>query len=227
MTKAIKKRLRKTLISFGVLSCFFALGLSIGLSSWDKNLYVQWIPSQGRGLAEAHGEKEILNFSYENLRQEAESTLFSKTQIIRNEDFINFYLGNFLIPDSKTEKYQFICQSFPLVEFTFSALGLSLNGDQGLMVIQSSCQMEDKDFIGPFWLPHQHILSHSSQTTFEFPEKEVFIRFYNAGLKFTPSWLLTSVRFFDDAQLDREFLVHFQPGEDKPYFQLSLKDINN
>ena len=101
---------------------------------------------------------------------------------------------------------------------------MNLSGERGLMVIQSPCNMEHEDFVGPFWIPNEEILAQPSKKSFELPEKETFIRFYNASTALTPSWLLTNVRFFNEDQNDDEFLVRFIPGMENPYFELSLRN---
>ena len=219
----MRKKFQKFFIPLCFLGSVFALGLFFGLNSWDKNLYVQWSPSQGRGVAGADSSTEILNVSMEQLTQKASEVLFSQNQVIEKDGSIAFYLGNFLIPDTNSKKHRFICQIFPLVEFSFSAVGINLSGEKGLMVLQSPCNMENENSIGPFWIPNKEILAQPSKKSFELPEKESFIRFYNASTALTPSWLLTNVRFFSEGQKDNEFLVRFVPGVENPYFELSLK----
>ena len=183
-----------------------------------------WNPSLGRGIAGVDSPTEILNFSSKQLIQKASSALFSQNQVIEEGDLMAFYLGNFLVQDPLSGKHRFICELFPLVEFSFSAIGINLSGEEGLMLIQSPCNMEDEDFIGPFWIPHKKILAEASKDSFELPEEEVFIHFYNASISLTPSWLLKNVRFFNETEQDNEFLVRFVPGSENPYFELSLKN---
>ena len=216
-----KSKIQKWFFSIIVLSAVFALGLVIGLKSWNKNLYVSWTPSTKRTLAMAENHKNLLNFSSENLTKNPSSVLFSQHQVSQKDDLLYFYLGNILIPDPKTQKHRFICEVFPLVEFSFSALGLSLSGEKGLMIVQSPCNMEDMDWIGPFWLPKKEILSHPEENTFQIEEKDTFIRFYNASIELTPSWLLSTVRFFNKEE-NQEFLVQLKPNQ-TPYFELQLK----
>ena len=103
--------------------------------------------------------------------------LFSQNQVIEKEGAIAFYLGNFLVKDPHFKEYRFICQVFPLVEFSFSALGISLSGEESLMVVQSPCNMENTDLIGPFWIPKKDILKEASKKHFEIPDKNVFVSF--------------------------------------------------
>ena len=220
----MKKNFLKFFIPFCALMFVFGLGLFFGLSSWDKNLYVEWSPSKGRGLAGEDSAGKILNLSYDQLSAKAHLVLFSKSRIIKQDDMTAFYLGNFIGYDSNSKNQQFICQIFPMVEFSFSALGVNLSGEEGLMIIQSPCNMESEDFIGPFWIPHQQILTHLGQRSFALPEKETFIRFYNASIVLTSSWLLKSARFFKKEETNNSFLIRFIPGADNPYFELSLKE---
>ena len=204
----------------------FALGLFFGLGSWDRNLYVQWDPFQGRELAGdgANSSPEILNLSSKQLIQKADEVLFSQGQVEIEGDLMAFYLGNLLISDPKSNTHQFVCEVFPEVEFSFSAMGINLSGESGLMVVQAPCNMEREDLIGPFWLPYKEILANPSKRAFELPEQETYIRFYKASIVLTPSWLLTSVKFFQADQIDNEdqianeFLVSFKPGSEKAFF---------
>ena len=219
----MKKKFQKIFIPLCLLSSALALGLFFGLSSWDKNLYVKWSRTPSRGIAGEDSPIEILSLSYDQLSQKASSVLFSRNQVLEKENLVAFYLGNFLAQVPHLKKHHFICQIFSLVEFSFSAIGINLSGEEGLMIIQSPCNMKDKNFIGPFWLPKQDILASSSKSSFELPEYDTFIRFYNASIALTPSWLLTNVRFFNKGQ-DNEFLIRFVPGKGNPYFELNLKN---
>ena len=223
----MKKTLKRFFMTFSVISPFVAMGLFLGITSWDKNLYVQWNPSKKRGLASVgdSSSPELLNLSYEQLVQRASSVLFSKHKVVRKGENTSFYLGNVLVPDSYSKSYRFICQIFPLVEFSFSALGISLSGEEGVMLVQSPCNSNEEDevFMGPFWVPHKRILASPSQEYFDMPEKGTSIRFYKASIVLTSSWLLKSVRFFNEAERDRELLVRFEPGEGNPHFELSLR----
>ena len=217
----ISKKVQKWFLSVFILSVVFSFGLTVGLKSWNKNLYVLWTPANDRTLAMADNSKDLLSLSSEDLIKEPSSVLFSQHQIFQEDGLLSFYLGNILIPDSNTQKYQFICEVFPLVEFSFSSLGMSLSGEKGLMIVQSPCNMKDMNWIGPFWLPQEEMLSHPEKKAFELKEKETFIRFYNASIELTPSWLLSSVRFFNKDNY-QEFLVQLSPKQ-TPYFELSLK----
>lgn len=234
----MKKKFQKILIPVCGLFSVFTLGLFFGLNSWNKNLYVQWNPPQGRGIAGANSSPEILNLSSDQLTQQAGFALFSQNQVLEKEKLMAFYLGNVLIPDANSGKHRFICQVFPLVEFSFSAIGLHSSGEEGLMFIQSPCNTKNEDLIGPFWIPHKEILAKPYENSFEIPEKKTFIRFYNASIVLTDSWLLKSVKFFSEGERDsrllasepesfyrdNEFLVRFTPGEENPFFELSLKN---
>lgn len=215
-----RSKIQKWAFAGFVLVAVFALGLVSGLKSWNKNLYISWAPSNQRTLAMAENHKKLLNLSSETLTKEPSSALFSQHQVFQEEGLLSFYLGNILIPDNKTQKHQFICEVFPLVEFSFSALGMSVSGEKGLMIVQSPCNMEDIDWIGPFWLPQEEILSHSEKNSFQIKEKDTFIRFYNASIELTPSWLLSTVRFFNKED-NQEFLVQLSPNQ-TPYFELKL-----
>ena len=211
---------KKWVLSGSLLVIIFAFGLIFGLNSWNKNLYVSWTPTANRGIATEDSQKNLLHLSYEDITKQVSSVLFSKNQVFQEEGFLSFYLANLLIPDANTQKHRFICEVFPLVEFSFSALGVSLSGERGLMVIQSPCNMKDTDWIGPFWIPQEEILSNPEKSAFQIQEKDTFIRFYNASIELTPSWLLSTVRFFDEEE-SQEFLIRLKPNQ-TPYFNLEL-----
>ena len=219
--KQALKRIKKPALYAGLSCGLFALGLMFGLNSWNKNLYVQWSPSSKRGLAGLDEESQILNLSSEQLSGDIRETLFFNSETGFEEDLLFFYLGNFLY--SEKQERRFICQVFPLVEFSFSALGLILSGDEGLMVIQAPCKMEDEEFIGPFLIPYKEILTHTEEREFELPEQETFIRFYNASPALTPQWVLQSVRFFYDDGDDNELVISRPTGEDQSYFAIRLR----
>ena len=234
-----KQRLKKTVIYvFPVLSVF-ALGLFFGLNSWDKNLYVQWSPMIKRGLAGLEGDEEnILNLSSDQLVRDPASILVADSKVVESEegDHLAFYLGNFLAPPPTHSRLQmaaqeraFICQLYDFVEFSFVATGLRLSGGYGSMILRSPCNMEDELNIGPFWIPREEILSSDTETVFELPEEDTFVRFYNASIVLTPEWLLETVRFFNEAQVEeeeeQELLIHLDP-EEHP-FSISLQPENS
>lgn len=216
----LSKKILKRLYPVFLLLIIFCLGLVFGLKSWNQNLYVSWTPSNERTLAMAGDHKNLLNVSTENLAKDPSDVLFSQHRVLQEEGLLSFYLGNILIPDSENQKHRFICEAFPLVEFSFSALGFSVSGEKGLMIVQSPCVMEDMNWIGPFQLPQEDILSQSEKNNFQLKEKDTFIRFYNASIELTPSWLLSSVRFFNEED-NQEFLVQLKPNQ-SPYFELEL-----
>lgn len=218
-----KKKISKFLVIFLILFAVFVFGLYLGLNSWNKNLYVSWNPSKGRGLAGSNTSAELINLSSDQLIQQASYVLFSNHQVIRQENLLAFYLGNFLVHDSDLKEHRFICQIYPLVEFSFSSMDVSLSGEEGMMLVQSPCLMEDEDFIGPFVIPVQSIFSDPEKKSFELPEEETFVHFYNASIVLTEKWFLKTVRFFNQDSSE-ELIIRFIPGEDKPYFEFSLKD---
>ena len=142
-----------------------------------------------------------------------------------------FYLGNFLVPpshqqDDGSNQRVFICQIYDFVEFSFISAGVRLSGGSGSMILRSPCNMEDELNIGPFWIPREEILSSDSETVFELPEEETFIRFYNASIVLTPEWILKTARFFNEAEEaeteeEDEFLIHLDPDEHP--FSISLR----
>ena len=220
----ILKRFFRFFIPFFGVGLFVVMGLFLGVTSWDKNLYVQWNPSQMRGLA-SEGDAsptELLNLSYEELVQDVGSVLFSKHKIDTRGENLAFYLGNVLIPDPYSKSHRFICQVFSVVEFSFSALGVNLSGEEGIMLVQSPCNSpeDDEAFIGPFWIPYQRILASSTKKSFKIPEENTSIRFYNASIDYTPSWLLKRVSFFNENEKDKAFVVTFTPGEANPHFEV-------
>ena len=120
----IFKKIPKWLSSVLLLFSMIIAGLAFGLKSWNKKLYVSWTPSSQRTLAMAGDHKNLLKLSAENLEQDPSSVLFSQQRTLQEDDLISFYLGNILIPDTENQKHRFICELFPLVEFSFSALGV-------------------------------------------------------------------------------------------------------
>ena len=223
MAKAFKSS-KKTALYIGLGLGLFVLGLLFGLNSWDKNLYVQWRPSLDRGLAGLNEEPEILNLSSAQLSGDIRETVFFHSETGQEEDRLFFYLGNFLVHDHSAGEHRFICQIFPLAEFSFSGFGLSLSGDAGLMVIQAPCNMEDEEFIGPFWIPHREILAQSEEREFSLPEEETFIRFYNASPLLTPQWILQTVRFFHNEEDERELVIRRPTNTEQAYLSITLKE---
>jgi len=216
---------QKTFIFIGVVLSVFIIGLFFGFNSWNKNIYVSWNPSESRGLATGTSKK-ILSLSSDYLTQKASQILLSQTQVIRENGFIDFYLGNFLTVDKQLKTHRFVCEIFPLVELIFKSAGVNFSGDAGLMVLQTPCLMKNENLIGPFQVPYDNILSHPKQTAFELPNKKIFISFYNASILLTDAWLLTSIRFFKTDLQDDELLIRFTIEENKPYFELKLKEAS-
>lgn len=215
MVKNLKKKFKKNVLVVGAPFLLFALGLFFGVQSWNKNLYVSWEPVKDRGLAATQDEDSqvILNITSNDLIEDAGPALFNNTQVLE-DDNLTFYLGNMLVPNSSTQRHQFICETFSTVEFSFYAQGISLNGEPGFMLVQSPCRTEKLEQIGPFIIPKKEILNNSEKRSFEFPDIDTFVRFYQSSPELTPSWFLNYVRFFNEE--GQEFIVKFDPKKHNP-----------
>ena len=200
---------------------FLAVGIFLGVNSWNRIMYIQLKPG-GKGRYVASAEKtEIVSLSMKEYREQIQEKIFGHAKAgEKNEGFKEFYLGSFLIQEG--EGHQRICQAYSFLEMRFTAYGLSLSGSAGEMVIQAPCQIEDEEFIGPFLVPIDEILNNPEKEFFSIEEKEISIRFYDAALALTDSWLLTAVRFFNSPEEDG-FIVRFIPGEETDAFELSFQ----
>ena len=218
LKKLIKSRLFQSVSAAGL---FLALGVFLGINSWDKTVYIQLKPEgRGRYVASTGGEDDkLVSLSLREYREQIHKKLFGRTKTEGEGEVREFYLGNFLIQEDGA--HQWICQAHSYLEMKFTALGLALSGSAGEMVIQAPCQMENEEFIGPFPIPVENIVSHPEQTAFSDDEREVSIRFYNAAPALTESWLLTAVRFFNSPE-ESGFIVRFIPGEEAEAFELNF-----
>ena len=219
------KHKNKWFFLFGVL-CLASLGFFLGLQSWNKNLYVSWKPTSERGLAEEDQTQILVNLSLEELTAKADKILFENARLIEDKEQLIFYLGNFLIPDQSTGEHRFLCELFSYVEFSFAAIGMSLSGDHGIMILQSPCRQEEEFELGPFFIPHKKLLSSPEKRSFEFEEIDSYISFYRASLILTPSWILKTVRFFNEEDSEKEFIIKYNPKTSEP-FEIFLQDTSN
>ena len=203
-------------------AAFLGLGVFAGVRSWQGKLYVFLRPpSDVRKIASADPSAEILSLSFEEIGAKAREKLFGVSQIIEKDSALEFYLGNFLVRSPFDKSSQLVCQAYSFLEMTFTARGLNVSGERGLMLVQSPCRQKDESLIGPFWIPVKDILDHPDQSSFSMPEEETLIRFYNAVVFLTPKWLLTDARFFNSPE-EEGFIVHFAPEEKTPAFELEI-----
>ena len=219
------KHKNKWFFLLGVLS-LVTLGLFFGLKSWNQNLYVTWKPASERGLAEEDQTQVLVNLSLEELTAKADKILFENARLKDDKEQLIFYLGNILVPDQSTGEHRFLCELFSYVEFSFAAVGVSLSGDPGVMILQSPCRQEEEFELGPFFIPRKKLLSSPEKRSFEFEEIESYISFYRASLVLTSSWILTTVRFFNEEDSEEEFIIKYNPKTSDP-FEIFLQDTKN
>ena len=200
---------------------FLAVGIFLGINSWNKTVYVQLKPGgKGRYVASAE-ETEIVALSLEEYREQIQKKIFGHTKIVASEGIKEFSLGNFLIQGEGG--HQRICQAYSFLEMRFIPSNVSLSGSAaGEMVIQAPCQIEDEEFIGPFPVPIDEILNNPEKDFFSIEEEEISIRFFNAAIALTEAWLLTAVRFFNSPEEDG-FIVRFIQGEETDSFELPFQ----
>ena len=198
------------------------LGIYVGVNSWDRTLYLS-IASQGQGryVASSEDSSDLVAISLADYQEDVQNKLFGHSQIKKNTENLEFHLGNFLVPSQG--KHQFVCQTYSLVELRFVAMGLSLSGDTGEMVVQAPCRMESSEFIGAFVLPMETILKSPEKNTFQLEDEETLIHFYNAATGLTEEWLLIAVRFFNSFDEDG-YVVHYKPGQKGGFFELKVKE---
>ena len=221
--KKIILKYKKSLFVLAGIGFLFLLGLFFGLYSWNQNLYVSWSPAFQRGLAEDSQSEVLLNISANQVVEKANEVLFQDIRLIEEEDSLTFYLGSVLVPDKASGQYRFLCEIFSHVEFSFTPVGVLLSGDPGLMILQSPCRQEEELELGPFFIPKKEILASPEKNSFTFEEAEDYISFYKASVVLTPSWLLTTIRFFNTNQENsREFIVRYNPESNTP-FEVKLK----
>ncbi len=215
--KKIYKPVFFTLLVFG----FLGVGFFFGVQSWDKQLYVQIYPSKFREIAGVKEEPSLYSVSLEEMNEEIHNKLFKNTKVLEVDSLFSFYLGNFLVPNTVDNNYQFVCQVYSSLELTFVSLDVTFNGKEGLMVVRSPCRMEDDDvFIGPFWLPLQSMREDSGKRFFTLEEKETLIHLYDISFHLVSNWLLSSVRFFNSPE-DKGLVINYKPDQQN-FFQLEF-----
>ena len=216
-----KKKFRKALF-FTVSACtLFSIGLLFGLYSWEKKIYISWSPSYDRGLA-GEEEKMLLSVSSDSVVSQLNGVIFENADSVEEDGLLTFYLGDVLIPDNQTQKYRFLCEVFSHVEFSFFALGMTLSGDPGIMIVQSPCRKTEDLRLGPFFIPKKEILAQPNEKVFKFEEIETYIRFYKAFVSLTPSWFLKTLRFFNlEEGKNEELIVQFNSKSGEP-FEITL-----
>ena len=217
-----KKKIFLPLFLAAAGTAVLGLGAFMGVRSWEGRIYVSLRPpSEGRKIASSDPAEEILSLSLEEIGLKAREKLFGVSQINETDSQLRFHLGNFLVRSPFDESPQLVCQAYSFLEMTFTARGVNLSGDSGMMLVQSPCRQKDKTMIGPFWIPKKDILDNPGRSSFSLPEEETLIRFYNAAIALTPRWLLTDARFFNSPEEDG-FIVQFAPGRESPAFELEM-----
>ncbi|MBC6415113.1 MAG: hypothetical protein GDA46_01810 [Bdellovibrionales bacterium] len=236
-----RKKIKRSFLIVITLTLFFALGLFFGLNSWKQNLYVSWKPIYDRGLAE-ESEEILLNVSSKEVIRNPSEFIFENIVSFEEEGVLNFYIGSFLIPNPQTQEYGFLCDVFSHVEFSFFALGISINGDPGRMLVQSPCRLNEDLQLGPFFIPKNQLMAQADQRFFEFEEMETYVRFYKSSTALMSRWFLKTIRFFNlneqgnegnqkdfivtfDSQINTPFEVVFKLPEEKTKLILKQRTL--
>lgn len=130
-----KSRLFQTAL---IAILFLAIGVFLGISSWNKIVYVQVKPGgKGRYVAST-GKTELVSLSLEEYREQVQKKVLGNAKEDKlTEGIKNFYLGNFIVQEK--EGHQHICQAYSFIEMRFLS-NVSLSGSRGEMVIQAPCQ---------------------------------------------------------------------------------------
>lgn len=231
-----KKTLKKRAAPLIILAAFFIFGFLLMFYSWDGKFYVSLGEGKySRGLAEENkSNPSVMALSKENLEQKGSHQLFAKTKSDRVGPLLEFFLGNFMIPDETQGKFIFICQFYNYVELTFQGQDSIVNGkNTGGMVFKAPCLTKEEGFIGPFYFPLSDVLIETNKDFLQQPqqkmefaltEKDTRVRFFNMAPAMNDNWLLVIARFFNSSDPDEDgFTVTFKSGEDAPYFELHFQ----
>ena len=201
-------------------SAFLAVGLYFGVQSWNSQLYVEVQPSKYRGLA-SENKPTMYTSKLSHFNQALSKKVFNNLKMTQKQDgSLGIYVGNFLIPNKNNNNHEFVCQRYDFFEMRFETLDVQIHGDPGIMLLQSSCNMEDnKNFIAPFWLPTKSMLVSSRQykkRDFKFPEEKKFVKTYHIPFHLASEWMLASVRFFNSSE-DDGLTVKYNRKINKPF----------
>lgn len=163
--------------------------------SWEGTTYVflddfdERIPAAvGKGIDFSALKGSALSLA-------SQKRLIEEARMIAQADSVGVELGHFIIPMENGKK-QLACRKYSLVNLTFSAEGVAVNGESPQMQVQGACKVgETISKISPIWIPYQKLLNEqpaNMELVVNDPYKVSF-RFDHMGSFWPTSWFLQSI----------------------------------
>ena len=220
----LKKYLKRIFVGFFcvlTLALSYFIGYKTAFQFWNKEVSISYRSSSGthsRGLATNEGMREVATVSsavYMNPQ-----SLFDRAQFTKKEDQLEILIGNIISVDKKGNK-NFVCQVFPKVTLHFEALGVFMRGGQVSMDVTGDCiDDEERQWIGPFVIPFQDILSASILTK-RFHTAQGETRFDNVSLRWPKTWILKAV-LFESANDQYRVQAQIPQTEEEDFFSIEF-----
>ena len=203
------------------LTVFYFIGYKTAFRAWNKDISISYRSSSStssRGLATNKGVREVVQVPsavYLNPQ-----SLFERAQFSRKDNQLEVLIGNIISVDNKGNK-NFVCQVFSKVTLHFEALGIFMKGERVSMDVTGDCvDDEEHQWIGPFIIPFQEILSSSFMNQ-SFHTSHGEIRFDNVSLQWPKSWILKGV-LFESADGQYRVPARIPQTEEEDFFSIEF-----
>jgi hypothetical protein len=184
-----------------------ALGGCIGRLSWNGAIYLTStsFTSNVRNPAAVHRDFDFTKLDGSELITGTHNRLVTSARILLEKDQMGIELGHFVTRDEQGNK-QLACEFYDRMRLTFQADGVASGGERPSMVVEGPCRTgTDITRIEPIWIPVTKIISEkASDMDLSFPDNDsVTFKFQDMTGEWPNRWHLTSVRVFNDAELNR------------------------
>ena len=194
-----------------VLVATAAIGGFYGASrSWDGTVIVHAMSFEDRRSPAAI--QRVFDFSHldgDKLRLASQKRLVTDARTILGQDEVGIELGHFVTKGDNGARL-FACEYFDRLTLSFEAEGLASNGDKATMKIDAPCRMgPDLNRIAAIWVPTRRIVEEKPvDMDLAYKENDsVRFRFDNMPSQWPRSWIMTSIRIYNDAETGRELSI--------------------
>ncbi len=186
----------------GSFACFFAVGVSIVVSS-DKFKPLQTAEVEKKTARDPAAIRKVYDFSELDgsaLSAASKQRIIAGYSVKQEADSLGISLGNFVVRGTSGEK-EFACRRYQKITLAFSGEGVANAGEKPMMEVEGQCSVsEDINMIAALWVPVGRILSEPvADGEFDFWEQNsVRIRFANVSDQWPKQWALVKVKLSNE-----------------------------
>jgi hypothetical protein len=190
--------------------------------SWNGTVYVYI--GERRAPASVRTVQDYTPINRKAIYRSARAQLMAEAAAVRDGGDIAVTLGHPIVPREEGGGRDFACEVaghtsvYDRMEINFYGTGISDNGEEPHMVIDTACQAgAELDQLEPVWIPMQEIVSAEprDQELQVSGDQPAIIRLEHIPGAWPEKWVLVSVRFYREDSPDDDLIVdarHLRDG---------------